>query len=205
MKCPGMTSPAHSDAQPSYTEVARTPPTSQPINVRTLSSMNTTTSTFTDTLFCTVDTSRVEEADRSKVHADTVMVVVEKEMRTRREDDGWRCKTVTVGAKNANRMNIVCRDEAEHSMVNQAPEKMELASGMRVFRDELYPVKVDNVSRTAVLDENGNVRPGESQAFGQENDATVAATVPLPGREILLMSVYVQGHDAEALLETCQI
>ncbi|KAM9877379.1 reverse transcriptase [Verticillium dahliae] len=46
MKCPGMTSPAYSDAQPSYIEVARTPPTSQPTNVRTLSSMNTTPSTF---------------------------------------------------------------------------------------------------------------------------------------------------------------
>jgi hypothetical protein len=35
----------------SYADVARTPPTSQPSNVHTLSSMNTTPSSFTDTLF----------------------------------------------------------------------------------------------------------------------------------------------------------
>lgn len=30
----------------------------------------------------------------------------------------------------------------------------------------------------------------------------VSATVRLPGREILLLPIYVQGNDAEALLET---
>ncbi|KAG7129800.1 hypothetical protein HYQ46_010089 [Verticillium longisporum] len=184
MKFPGMTSSTHSNAQASYAEVARTPPTSQPTNVRTLSSMNTTPSTFTDTLFCTVDTSRVEEADRSKVHAGSVRVAVEKEMRTRREDDSWRCKAVTVDTKNANRIKIVCRDEAEHNMVKQAAERMELASGVRVSRDELYPVKVDNVNRTAVLDESGSIRLGAAQAFGQENEATVAKVSWLSKRDI---------------------
>ncbi|KAM9873442.1 reverse transcriptase [Verticillium dahliae] len=173
-----------SSPNPSYAEVARTPPTSQPTNIRTFSSMNTTPSTFTDTLFCTVDTSRVEEADRSKVHAGTVRMAVEMEMRTRREDDSWKCKAVTVDAKNASRIKIVCRDETEHNMVKQAAERMELASGVRVFRDELYPVKFDNVNRTAVLGENGNIRPGAAQVFGQENEATVAKMSWLSQKDI---------------------
>ncbi len=46
--------------RPSYAEVARTLPTSQPSNVQTLSTGGTTLSTFTSTLYCTIDTSRVE-------------------------------------------------------------------------------------------------------------------------------------------------
>ena len=54
----------------SYADVVRTPPTSQPSNVRTLSSINMTLSSFTNTLFCTIDTScRVTVNDWSK-HAD---------------------------------------------------------------------------------------------------------------------------------------
>ncbi|KAM9874795.1 hypothetical protein VDGL01_11116 [Verticillium dahliae] len=59
-------------------------------------------------------------------------------------------------------------------MVKQAAEKMNLAAGVRVLRDKLYQIKVDNVNRTAVLDENGDIRVGATEAFGQENEATVA-------------------------------
>ncbi|CRK19876.1 hypothetical protein BN1723_011998 [Verticillium longisporum] len=55
-----------SSPNPSYADIARTPPTSQPSNVRSVTSMNTTPSTFTDRLFCTIDASRVEETDKNK-------------------------------------------------------------------------------------------------------------------------------------------
>ncbi|KAG7146255.1 hypothetical protein HYQ46_013317 [Verticillium longisporum] len=61
-----------SSPNPSYADIARTPPTSQPSNVRSVTSMNTTPSTFTDRLFCTIDASRVEETDKNKVNAGTV-------------------------------------------------------------------------------------------------------------------------------------
>jgi peptidoglycan hydrolase CwlO-like protein len=57
---------ATSSTSPSYAEVTRTPPESQPSTLQSLSSMNTTPSNMTDTLYCTVDTSRVEEGDKSK-------------------------------------------------------------------------------------------------------------------------------------------
>jgi predicted nucleic acid-binding Zn-ribbon protein len=63
------TSSLRSSPQPSYANVARTPPLSQPTNLPTLSSMHTTPSSFTDTIYCTVDTSRVEEGDRRKAQA----------------------------------------------------------------------------------------------------------------------------------------
>jgi hypothetical protein len=51
--CPGMTA-VGSSPRASYAEVARTPPISQPDNVRTLSSANTAPSTLTDSLFRTI-------------------------------------------------------------------------------------------------------------------------------------------------------
>jgi hypothetical protein len=52
-----------SSPNPSYADVARAPPGSHPSNSRTLSNQ-TTPSTLTDTLYCTVDVSNVEEAVR---------------------------------------------------------------------------------------------------------------------------------------------
>jgi len=73
--------------RPSYADIIRTPPTSQPSGVHTLSSANTTPSTFTDTLFCTIDTSRVEEGEKNKVQVADIRKAIEKEIRTQ-EDIG---------------------------------------------------------------------------------------------------------------------
>ncbi|KAM0664381.1 hypothetical protein ACQRIU_005948 [Beauveria bassiana] len=54
-------STAASNSRVTYAEIARTPPGSTPSNIRTLSSGMTTPSTATDTLFCTIDCSRVHE------------------------------------------------------------------------------------------------------------------------------------------------
>ncbi len=45
----------------SYADAARTPPSSQPTNLRTLSSSNTTPSRHSETIYCTIETSRVME------------------------------------------------------------------------------------------------------------------------------------------------
>jgi chromosome segregation ATPase len=57
---------AQTSLRASYAEVARTPPASQPSGLRTISVSNTTPTTLTDTLFCTVDTSRVEKKRKGK-------------------------------------------------------------------------------------------------------------------------------------------
>ncbi|OQE27892.1 hypothetical protein PENFLA_c005G06009 [Penicillium flavigenum] len=51
---------------PSYADVARTPPLSHPSNIRTLSTSNTTPTTFTDTLYCTIDTSEMAENENTE-------------------------------------------------------------------------------------------------------------------------------------------
>jgi hypothetical protein len=84
----------------------------------------------------------------------------------------WRCRAETVDHSTQSRIRIACRNEDEHQLVKRATEK--IGSGSRLLRDDLYPVKVDNVKRTAVLVEKDEVRAGVVQPFGEENGATVA-------------------------------
>ena len=135
--------------------------------------MNTTPTSFTDTLYCTIDTSHLGDDERAKVSAGTVRSAIEKEIRATEEHKEWRCRAVTTDPKKPQRIKIICRDEAEHQLVKRAAEKTSVP-GARVLRDELYPIKVDSVRRTAVLDENDQLRDGAAEAFGQENETTVA-------------------------------
>jgi hypothetical protein len=80
-----------------------------------------------------------------------------------------------------------------------------VSAGARVLCDELHPVKVDSVNRTAVLDENGDIRVGAAAAFGEENETTVAKIAWLSRKENAkaygLMVVYLtKGSDARRLL-----
>jgi hypothetical protein len=138
-------------ASPSYAEIARTPPSSRPSNVRTLTSVGTTPSTMTDTLYCTIDTSRVGEEERSKAQPGTIRKAIEEEIRTLEGQENWRCAAVIRDARNTERIRIACRDEAELQQVKEAAQKT-AAAGARVLRDQLYLVKVDNAKRTAVID-----------------------------------------------------
>ncbi|OQE09732.1 hypothetical protein PENFLA_c099G05788 [Penicillium flavigenum] len=84
---------------PSYADVARTPPTSYPSNIRTLSSSNTTPTTFTDTLYCTIDTSKMVNNENQKMSAGPIRAAVETEIRKMEEYTHWRCRAVTVDPK----------------------------------------------------------------------------------------------------------
>jgi hypothetical protein len=188
---------------PSYADAARTPPVSLPTNVRTISLPNTTPATFTDTLHCTVDISRAgSEGDR--VSAGTIRAEVEKEIRVMDVYANWRCRAVTVDQKNTNRIKIACRNEAEHQLVKRVAET-KIGAGVRVLRDELYPIKVDNVKRTAVLDENDEIRAGAAETFSEENETTIAKISWLSKKDVPKaygsMVVYLtKSNDARRLI-----
>ncbi|KAJ5737265.1 uncharacterized protein N7483_002390 [Penicillium malachiteum] len=94
----------------------------------------------------------------------------------------WRCRAVTVSPRNNNRIRIACRDEAEHQLVKKVAEA-KIGAGARVLRDDLYPIKVDSVRRTAVLDENHDVLSGAAAALSEENDTNVAKIMWLSSKE----------------------
>lgn len=120
------------------------------------------------------------------------------------QDNSWRCRAVTKDPKKPHRVRIACRDEAEHNTVKRVVEA-KLTQGARILRDDLYPVRVDSVNRTAVLDEMGNVRTGAAEAFGKENDTQIAKIAWLSSRDISKaygsMVVYLsKGLDAHRFL-----
>ncbi|KAL9568917.1 hypothetical protein ACKAV7_006982 [Fusarium commune] len=201
-----ISSGAQTSPQPSYADVARTPPTSQPSNVRTLSSMRTTPSSFTDALFCTIDTSRVSEEDRGKAQVGEVRQAIEEKVRAREGGQpNWRCAAVVKDVRNEDRIKVVCRDEAELQLVREAAERT-MVKGVRVLRDQLYPVKVDGANRTAVLDSSGNILPGAAEALGKENEVTIAKMHWLSNKEngkmYGSMVIYVtKASDARRLLD----
>jgi hypothetical protein len=166
---PALNNYVNDSSSRSYADVARTPPNSVPANVHSISSMGTTPSTTTDTLYCTVDTSRVASEDAEKVSVGAIRANVEKDIRNTSEQANWRCRAVTKDQKNPHRVRIACRDEAEHKEVKRVMEA-NLVTGMRILRDDLYPIRVDGVNRTAVLNKAGNVQTGAAEAFGMENE-----------------------------------
>ncbi|TKA64630.1 hypothetical protein B0A55_09310 [Friedmanniomyces simplex] len=127
--------------------------TSQPSDLRALS-MGTTPSSITDTIYRAVDTSRVEEHEKGKVDPGTIRQAIEKEMRGTDGQGDWR-------------------NEEEMGPVKEAALKSAVA-GVRVLRDQLFPVKVDNANRTAVLDENGELRAEVYEMLEKENEVKIA-------------------------------
>jgi small-conductance mechanosensitive channel len=73
----------------SYADVARTPPTSQPSNIRTLSSFNTTPTTVTDTLYCMIDTSKMADNENDRMAAGPIRAIVKTEIRTMENHMNW--------------------------------------------------------------------------------------------------------------------
>ena len=91
------------NATMSYADIARQPSSSQPSNLWTPSSPNTTPPTTIDTLYCTVDTSRVGEDDKGKAQPGAIRQAIEEEIRTAGGHANWRCVAVTrtPGIRNA--------------------------------------------------------------------------------------------------------
>jgi FtsZ-binding cell division protein ZapB len=163
---------------------------------------NTARASPADIPYVTVDTSKAE-GESNQASAGTVRAAVEKEIRTIETYENWRCRAVTVDQRNQSRIRIACRNEAEHELVKKAAEK--IGTGTRVLRDELFPIKVDHVKRTAVLDENDAIREGAAEAFSEENETTVAKIAWLSKKDVPKaygsMVVYLtKGSDARRLV-----
>jgi hypothetical protein len=126
---------------------------------------------------------------------------VERGVCSEQDNLSWRCRAVIKDLKNPHRVRIACRDEAKHKMVKQLVEG-KLTRGARVLKDDLYPIRVDSVNRTAVLDEIGGVREGASETIGKENDTQIAKIAWLSNKDALKaygsMVVYLNsGLDAQ--------
>lgn len=117
---------------------------------------------MTDTLYCTVDTSRVGEEDRNKALPGAIRQAVEREIRTVEGREGWLCVAVIKDPRNTVRIRVTCRDEVELQQVKEAAQNTAV-TGARVLKDQLFLVKIDNANQTAILDQDGEIQPGASE------------------------------------------
>jgi len=51
------------------------------------------------------------------------------------------------------------------------------------MRDQLYPLKIDNVNRIAILNQNGPIRDGAAETLGKENDVYIAKIAWLSNKD----------------------
>jgi hypothetical protein len=63
---------------------------------------------------------------------------IESEIQKRRSKENWRCAAVVKEARNPHGVRVICRDEGEVQLVKEAAKIS--VSGVRVLRDQLYPV-----------------------------------------------------------------
>ncbi|RKK24129.1 hypothetical protein BFJ67_g16781 [Fusarium oxysporum f. sp. cepae] len=173
-----ITTNATDGPQRSYADVTRLTPFLPHNDSRTLAAPPNPT----DVLYCTIDVSRLGE-DEARLSAGTIRATVENEVRSELDNPTWRCRAVTKDPKNPHYVRITCRNESEHEIVKRVAET-KLAPGARILRDGLYPIRVDNVNRIAVLDERNEVRAETTEMLGRENDTEVAKIAWLSKRDI---------------------
>jgi hypothetical protein len=195
-------SEAHAARSPSqsYADAARMTPIS--ITTQTPSTVRSATP---EQVFCTVDTSRVPEDHIGDATPAVLRRTIEQEMRTSSDQPSWRCVAVTRDGRNTNRLRVIGRNEKELKKIKTIIE-VKKAPGARVLRDQLYPVKVDNINRAAVLDQEGKVLPGAMEALGQENEVQIAKMAWLSRKDSVKaygsMVVYLtKNSDARRLLQ----
>ncbi|KAM5353470.1 hypothetical protein ACJ41O_000120 [Fusarium nematophilum] len=183
-----------------YADAARMTPVSI-----TTQAPSTVRSASPEPVFCTVDTSRVPEDHIGDTTPAVLRRTIEQEMRTSSDQPSWRCVAVTRDGRNTNRLRVIGRNEEELNRIKAIIEAKK-APGARVLRDQLYPVKVDNINRTAVLDHEGKVLPGAMEALGQENEVQIAKMAWLSRKDSVKaygsMVVYLtKNSDARRLLQ----
>ncbi|OAQ61371.1 reverse transcriptase [Purpureocillium lilacinum] len=161
-----------STPQSSFSDVTSSSASPQPSYAQVVSSDTTVPTTAATGFSCTIDTSTAEDGQENRITAGAVRALVEGEVRAERDRANWRCRAVTTDARNRTRFRIICRDEAEHQLVKRLVGT-KLPRGARMLRDEVHPVRVDHVNRTAVLDETGAIRRGVTEALSKENDVQI--------------------------------
>ncbi|KAL9561263.1 hypothetical protein ACKAV7_014618 [Fusarium commune] len=204
-----VTGSAQTNPRQSFADIARVPPTEGPSGgVRRpepVSPPAPLLSSPGEDLFCTIDISGASDDGSDKAQIGEVRQAIEAAVRIRKKDERWRCAAVIRGARNANIIKVICRDEAELHMVREAALGADMPRA-KILRERLYPVKINGANRSAVLDSNGNLLPGVTEALGQENEVTIAKMNWLSdkgnGKVYGSMVVYVtMERDARRLLE----
>lgn len=99
-----------SGGSPTYAAIARTPPNSYSSNISPISSGLTVPSRYTDTPYCTIDTSRANAVEKARANPAAMREAIEKEVRNQQGKESWRSIAVTRDVINHDRIRITGRD-----------------------------------------------------------------------------------------------
>ncbi|KAM3537420.1 hypothetical protein ARSEF1564_009660 [Beauveria bassiana] len=176
------TSTIWSSPQPSYADIARTPPESHPSNVMTLSTARTISTGSNNAIYCTIDIPGNGNSTYEKVTAKAVRTILETEMRAKPCNDAWRCRAVTEDRSNSQRLRIVCRNENEQDVVKKTIE--EKLPAARILNDSHHQIRADGVPCAAILDEEGRNLPEIEAALSGANDTEVLKVSWLSDRHL---------------------
>jgi hypothetical protein len=115
---------------------------------------------------------------------------------SRLDNPTWRYQAVTKDLKNPYRIRITYRDKSKYEIIKCIAE-IKLAPEAYILQDNLYPVRVDNISYIAVLDKRNKVRTEITETLGRENNTKVIKITWLTKRDIpkaygLMVIYYIQ-------------
>jgi hypothetical protein len=106
-------------SSPLYAVVVRTSPASFLSNLTTPMTRSYTPFMATDTLYCTIDMTKVEEKDKGRKDLGKIRDAIKKEMRTVEGQDIWRCLAIMQDPRNWDRIRITGRTEEELERVKK--------------------------------------------------------------------------------------
>ena len=151
-------------------------------------------------LFCTIDFSRVEG---NEVNIATMRKKIEGEIQ-KGENKSFQCKAITRDHRTPHRVRVLCRSEEELDIVKQAANTTAV-EGTRILRDQLYPVKVDNVRANAVLF-GGNIREDLIARLNDSNNTQISKVSWLSSRNAgkaygSMVVFFTKGSEAQRFLQ----
>ncbi|RKK77097.1 hypothetical protein BFJ71_g16814 [Fusarium oxysporum] len=95
-------------------------------------------------------------------------------------------------------LGSICCTHRGHMLASNDPRHSPKNTGTRVLRDDVYPMRVDNVSRNAMLNQINEVRVEVAETLGREDDNELAKVAWLSRRDVLeaygSMVVYFKKH-----------
>ena len=153
-------------------------------------------------LFCTIDFSRSRDEEKA-IDMVALRKKVEEEIQKSEGDKLFQCRAITRDRRTQHRVRILCRNEEELDKVKEAAT-VTATEGARVLRDQLYPIKVNNVRADAVL-LNGSIREDLITLLNDSNKTEVSKVSWLSSRNAgkaygSMVIFFTKGSQAERFL-----
>ena len=126
-----------------------------------------------------IDTVHAQDEGQAKISPGALRNAIKKELSTK--ENRFRCVAVYIG-RQADQVIVRARNEVELRRIKEAASKIAL-SGTTVLRDQLYPLKVDSVSRLAVPNGDSFLQTDIAEGLGEENNTNIAKVVWLSNKE----------------------